>query len=83
MRSLVKEEIKKLLELGIIEKSNSNFVSPCFAVLKSNGSIRLVIDYRKLNSYTTKSAYPIPNMNDLLTTFNIVQYFSNLDLKNG
>uniref|UniRef100_A0A6G3MKE7 Retrovirus-related Pol polyprotein from transposon 176 (Trinotate prediction) n=1 Tax=Henneguya salminicola TaxID=69463 RepID=A0A6G3MKE7_HENSL len=62
--SVIKEEINRLLGLGIIRRSESPFASPAFVILKKNGTARLVVDYRKLNSNTISEAYPCPNINE-------------------
>lgn len=38
-----------LLKLGCIEPSNSDWASPIVLVKKSNGELRMCIDYRGLN----------------------------------
>ncbi len=49
-----KEELKRLISLKIIRKSTSSFTSPAFPILKRNGNIRLVVDFRKLNLLTKR-----------------------------
>ena len=51
------EKIQELLKEGIIRRSNSPISSPAFLVLKPNGYIRFVVDFRKLNAITL----PIPS----------------------
>lgn len=56
-----KIEIKRLLKLGVIERSQSSYATPCFLAIKSDCEISLILDYRKLNakkkpSYTLFSA---------------------------
>jgi len=34
-------------------------------VVKKDGSLRLYIDYRKLNDITIKNRYPLPNIGEL------------------
>ena len=46
----VNKEIEKLLEMGIIRPSTSPWVAPDVIVPKPDGTIRLCVDYRKLNS---------------------------------
>lgn len=45
----VKRHIQELLDKDIIRKSSSTYVSPVVIVRKKDGSIRLCIDYRRLN----------------------------------
>ena len=54
------EELKSMLELGIIMNSNSQCISPCFPILKKNGKMRLIIDYRRLNKVTVRYYFPVP-----------------------
>ncbi|MGL5707608.1 MAG: reverse transcriptase domain-containing protein [Aeromonas sp.] len=79
----VNVEIKRLLKEGIIKPSKSNYSSPAFPVLKRNGNIRLVVDYRKLNSITKKETYPFPNVWDEVRSIPKSNYFSQIDMCNG
>ena len=66
----IEEEIEKqceeLLMNDIIEHSSSNWSSPCVPVRKPDGSLRLCIDYRKLNEVTKTEKFPMPNMEQCL-----------------
>ena len=53
-------EIKRLLDMGIIEPSQSPYVSPVILIKKPSGSFRLCIDYRKVNAKTIGEQYPLP-----------------------
>lgn len=63
----VKQHLKELLDAGIIKESQSPFASPVVLVRKKNGSIRLCIDYRKLNARTIRDAYALPNIEETFT----------------
>ncbi|GBM08848.1 hypothetical protein AVEN_57404-1 [Araneus ventricosus] len=54
----VDRQIKELLELDLIEQSDSDWAHPVVCVAK-NGSVRLCIDFRLLNSFTIPDAYPM------------------------
>lgn len=68
-KEFVDNEIQKLLEIGVIEKSFSLYNSPIWIVPKkgfdANGKPkrRLVIDFQKLNAQTITDQYPIPDIN--------------------
>lgn len=49
LRPLVRIEIDKMIEMGIIRRSNSPYGNPMVVVPKKNGSVRLCLDARKLN----------------------------------
>ena len=46
---VIRDEIAKLLELGLIQESDSPYSSPVVVVPKPDGSRRVCVDYRKLN----------------------------------
>ncbi|KAJ8041080.1 hypothetical protein HOLleu_11795 [Holothuria leucospilota] len=74
------EEIKKMLCSGVITPSQSPWSSPIVLVRKKDGSIRLCVDYRKLNEVTIKDAYPIPRIEDSLDSLCGSRWFTTLDL---
>ena len=59
-RPEVEEQIKSLLQQGIIQESSSPWMAPAVYVEKKSGDIRLCVDYRELNKRTKKDAYPLP-----------------------
>ena len=71
-----------LLEKGLIEPSCSPYGAPVLFVKKKDGSMRMCIDYRKLNS-TIKNLYPLPHIDDLLDSLHGANVFSSLDLRSG
>ena len=81
-REAEQEEIAKMLDRGVIEPSNSPWISPVVLVTKKDGSIRYCVDYRALNSVTVKDAYPIPRVDECLDarSGSVVQ-FDGLELR--
>lgn len=82
-RSEVDEIIKEMYEKGVIEKSQSPWVSPAVMVKKKDGTLRLCIDYRKLNAITIKDSYPMPRIDEILDQLAGNVWFSTIDLKAG
>ena len=79
----LRKEIKSMLETGVILPSHSPWSSPIIYVQKKDTSLRLCVDYRKLNNVTKQSSYPLPNIETMLNKFNGATVFSKLDLKSG
>ena len=76
----MESEIKKLRELGIIRNNSSSYISPCFPIQKKNGSIRLVIDYRRLNKMIKPESYLITKIKEKLMNMRGSSWFTTLDL---
>ncbi|CAM4526724.1 unnamed protein product [Lepidochelys kempii] len=56
----IKAEVKRMLELGVIEESQSQGSSPIVLVPKPDGTTRFCNDFRRLNEISKFDAYPIP-----------------------
>lgn len=83
MRKTVENEISYMLELGIIEESESQYASPIVLVRKKDGSNRFCIDFRKLNKIALFDPEPIPNSDELMSKLSEAKYFSKIDLAKG
>ena len=58
--------------------------SSCFFFIKkSDGSFRLVCDWRELNKITVKNEAFLPNIDDIFDTIQGSKYFTKLDLRSG
>ncbi|GFO36958.1 Pol polyprotein [Plakobranchus ocellatus] len=79
----VRQHIQELANKGIIKPSSSPYASPIVVVRKKDGSIRLCIDYRKLNAITRKDAFPLPRIDESFDSLCGAKYFSTLDLASG
>ncbi|KAB5588096.1 Transposon Tf2-7 polyprotein [Ceratobasidium theobromae] len=74
------EYINTKLKDNKIQRSKSPVATPAFFIKKSDGSLRLVIDYRKLNDITISDQFPIPRQDDLLEKLKQAKVFSKLNL---
>jgi hypothetical protein len=82
-QSKVEKHVNKMLSEGIIEESSSPWSAPVVLVTKKDGSIRFCVDYRRLNDVTKKDSFPLPRIDDTLSTLSGSKWFSTLDLKSG
>ena len=76
----VREEIQRMLELGIIERSTSSFLNPLVVVRKKSGEIRLCLDMRNLNSLVDKEYDCAPTAEELFWKCEGARYLTKLDL---
>lgn len=83
MQSIINSEIDNMLELDVIEKSDSGWSSPILMVPKGEGKYRFCVDYRKLNAVTEKNAYPLPYISTILDNLGSARYLSSLDIKSA
>ena len=77
--------IQELLKKGCIEQSRSPYNSPMFGVPKKDGSMRMVLDYRKINESSLEDKHVIKEVQDCVDTVGVrgSTFFSTLDLTSG
>ena len=83
VRQEVARQLKMMQETGVIQPSNSPWASPVVLVRKKDGTHRLCVDYRELNSVTRADTFPLPRIDDLLDQLGKSTYFSTLNLATG
>ncbi|KAF8749992.1 hypothetical protein RHS01_09613 [Rhizoctonia solani] len=77
---VLKQHIDKELATGKICPSTSSASAPVMFVKKADGSLRLVVDYWKLNDITYKNVYPLPRQDNLMAKLRNAKLFTKLDL---
>uniref|UniRef100_V5GMA9 Transposon Ty3-I Gag-Pol polyprotein n=1 Tax=Anoplophora glabripennis TaxID=217634 RepID=V5GMA9_ANOGL len=82
-QKILDEEIKKMLEMDVIEASKSSWSSPVLLVPKGDNTYRFCVDYRALNRVTKKDAYPLPYVSAILDRLRGARYLSSMDIKSA
>ena len=59
-REQVQQELKEMFHHRIIEPSQSDWAAPMVLVKKKDGTLRVCVDYRRLNAISRVHAYPMP-----------------------
>src|SRR5215212_3446001 len=75
--------IDDLMAKGHIQPSKSPYGAPIFFVKKKDGTLRMVVDYRMLNSITVKNRYAIPRIDELFDRLQGAKFFTKIDLTSG
>ena len=76
----IEKQLEEMIMNGICRPSKSPWSSQVLLSKKKDGSMRFVIDYRKLNNVTIRDEYPMPNIKDLIDELEGSEYFSCMDL---
>lgn len=82
-QKMINEELDKMLELGVVEPSQSGWSSPILLLDKPDGTKRFCVDFRKLNEVSKKDAYPLPQVTTILDRLREARYLSSLDIKSA
>jgi hypothetical protein len=78
----LKKRLQELLDKGFIRPSTS-WGCPTLFVKKNDESLRLCVDYRRLNAVTIKNKYPLPRIDVLFDQLIGANVFSKIDLCSG
>ena len=79
----VREYLDELIAAKQIQPSKSPWSFPLVLVRKKDGSLRFVIDYRRLNILCKRDSFSLPRLDETMDALIGAQYFSKLDLKSG
>jgi hypothetical protein len=80
---VVRNELKAMVALGVIEPAQSPYSSPVVLVRKRDQSHRFCIDFRKLNRVTEFEVETLPDPEYIFAKVSSARYFSKLDLSKG
>lgn len=81
----LKAELDRMKKDGVITEINeaTEFVNPIVLVKKSNGTIRICLDPKKLNDALMRERYELPTFEELTHNMVGARYFSILDASKG
>lgn len=79
----VLRDLREMQENGIIEPSTSEWSSPIVLVEKKDGTLRMCVDYRRLNSVSQADAYPMPRIDDSIDRLGKAKYITTIDWTRG
>ena len=77
----VRKHLQEMIDAGAIRPSQSPCSANAVIVRKKDGTIRVCVDFRRLNSKTITHAYPIPKVEETLHLLAGSKYFTKLDLR--
>ena len=78
--TVLKEYLDEILAKGFIRPSSLPAAAPVFFVPKSHStSLRLVVNYRRINDITIKNKYPLPLIDETLQQMAGAKLFTRLD----
>ncbi|KAH8343601.1 hypothetical protein KR067_004070, partial [Drosophila pandora] len=79
IEKLLYAEVDRMLKLGVIEESDSPWSSPVVLVQKP-GKVRACLDSRKVYAVTEKDAYPLPQIDGILSRLPKSNFINELPL---
>ncbi len=89
IQAIINQEVKKLIDLGVIVPSRSPYASNLLLVRKPDASSatgmkeRVCVDFVQLNKHTVKDSYPLPNIQSIFANIGQSRWFTTMDLLNG
>ena len=82
-QKVIREQVDKMLEAGIITPSVSAWSFPVVIATKKGGTYRFCVDYRTLNAKMKADKWPLPKIEEIFDDLQGSTYFSTLDLFSG
>ena len=83
LKSQTDKEIQKMEQMGIIQRSKSEYCSPTRVVHKNNGDVRVCLDARHLNKLVMGNNESPQQLEQVMLKANGVKYISTTDLVKG
>lgn len=82
-KAIIEQMLKDMKQKDIIEPSTAAWLSPIVLVSKPDGSKRMCLDYRQVNSKLQADIQPLPRLDELVERSAGFQYYATLDMKDA
>ena len=82
-RAKAEHEIRKMLDVCVIEPATSEWASPIVLVPKKDGSLHFCLDYRRLKAKKIPDAYRLPRIDEFLDSLGDAEIFTSLECNAG
>ena len=85
LRKKVKAELERMESLGVISKVDepTPWCAGMVVVPKRDGSVRICVDLKPLNTNVLREVHPLPKVDDTLAQLSGARVFSKLDANSG
>jgi hypothetical protein len=78
---VLRKFVKEHLTCGTIRPSKSPYKSRFFFIKKKDGTLHAVQDYRPVNQWTIRNAYPLPLILELIDRLNGCSLYTKFDIR--
>lgn len=78
---VLKMKLGELMDKSYIRHSTSPRGATILFTKEANGTLRLCVDYRKLNQMIIRNKYPLPRIDELFDQLGGSKFFSKIDLR--
>jgi hypothetical protein len=79
-----KTEMKRLTDIDVFNRSSdSEWAAPTFLHAKKTGDVRILTDFRRLNTQIKRKPFPLPKISDMLRKLSGFKYATAIDLSMG
>jgi hypothetical protein len=72
--------MKRLTDIDVFNRSSdSEWAAPTFMRAKNTGNVRILTDFRRLNTQIRRKPFPLPKISDLLRKLSGFKYATTID----
>jgi hypothetical protein len=84
LEATTKNEMKRLTDIDVFNRSSDyDWAALTFIQSKKTGDVRILTDFRRLNTHIKRKQFPLPNISDMLRKLSGFKYATAIDLLMG